>query len=125
MRSRLDKILTWIDQLNLASFVTTLLLAAVYLWVLIKTGMGETRYVEFFKWSSVTKKRRIFVTQRGYFGLGSWECRVDDEVLLLRGHSVPIVARPGQQYRVVGESHVSGIMYGEAFDEDKCQNIWF
>ncbi|KAK3385795.1 heterokaryon incompatibility protein-domain-containing protein [Podospora didyma] len=63
-------------------------------------------------------ERRCFVTSRGYVGLGPLGMRPDDEVVVLRGSSTPMVLRPGQTvrdaYTYVGEAYCHGVMYGEA-----------
>ncbi|KAI0469784.1 heterokaryon incompatibility protein-domain-containing protein [Xylariaceae sp. FL0804] len=124
-RTSLDRILAAVGQIPMPGLVEGFVLAAFYLLVLIMTAFGETRYVEFFRWAARSKKRRFIVTERGYFGLGPREATVGDEVLLLRGHQAPVLARKDQRRRIVGDSYVHGIMYGEAFEEDRCQIMWF
>lgn len=83
-------------------------------------------------------KRRLFYTKKGYLGLGPASVRVGDVVCIFPGAAGPFVCRedPGggvklegdaveeedgagaKKLRVVGESYVHGIMYGEAEGED-------
>ncbi|KAI0543894.1 heterokaryon incompatibility protein-domain-containing protein [Xylaria curta] len=107
---------------NLAGFLFSI---ALYLVVLVMTGLGDVFYTEFFAWSGWVKKRRFFVTEKGYFGLGPGETRVGDKVVLLQGGPVPIITRPGEPSSIVGESYVRGIMEGEAFDKEKCRLLWY
>jgi hypothetical protein len=81
-----------------------------------------------------TQRRRFFVTEKGYFGLGTASTEIGDGVFVLSGCSVPVVLRKktsdfgvnsgiastlardkgleGYWY-FVGESFVTGIMDGE------------
>ncbi|KAF4633098.1 hypothetical protein G7Y89_g5022 [Cudoniella acicularis] len=81
-----------------------------------------------------TQRRRFFVTERGYFGLGTANTEIGDEVFVLSGCSVPVILRKKTSHFVinsgivatlardtmfegywyfVGESFVTGIMDGE------------
>jgi hypothetical protein len=67
--------------------------------------------------------RRLFRTAKGYYGVGHSALEVGDLCYLFRGANVPFVLRQvwhnGQthhmsnQYRLVGESYIQGIMKGE------------
>lgn len=49
-----------------------------------------------------------------------------DEVFLLKGGSVPLVARKsGKNWRMMGESYVNGVMKGDFFKEKECQDLRF
>ncbi|KAI5924621.1 HET-domain-containing protein [Camillea tinctor] len=89
--------------------------------------VGNPSYMEFFSLVGITKQRRFFITQKGYIGLGPRETKVDDKIVILQGYQVPILARCtiSDDFRVVGDSYVHGIMEGEMFDEQKCQLLWF
>lgn len=69
--------------------------------------------------------RRLFVTERGYIGLGPQEMQVGDRVYLVRGSRTPLMFRAGDvgQWRLVGDCYVCGIMQGEAFDDEKCEQF--
>ncbi|KAF2106889.1 heterokaryon incompatibility protein-domain-containing protein [Lophiotrema nucula] len=70
------------------------------------------------------EKRRAFITDKGYIGLGPRHVRPGDAVALIhRGH-VPFVFRPvhqqgpeRHQYQLVGESYVHGLMDREPKDK--------
>ncbi|PVH69821.1 hypothetical protein DL98DRAFT_438238 [Cadophora sp. DSE1049] len=81
---------------------------------------------------STVPGRRLFVTHRGYIGLGPAETQCGDEVYVLRGARLPFLLRraqcpiglevSGPAYRMVGESYIHGIVRGEALHEMK--NGW-
>ena len=74
----------------------------------------------------MTQNRRFFVTAGGYFGVGPRETQVGDTVLILQNHAAPVVAFSGlQQWKIVGECYIYGIMKGEAFNRELSQPIWF
>ncbi|OCK99030.1 HET-domain-containing protein, partial [Cenococcum geophilum 1.58] len=61
------------------------------------------------------KRRRLFYSKNGYFGLGPSVMQPGDIVCVLFGAQVPfILRRKDSRYQLVGESYVHGIMYGEA-----------
>lgn len=74
-----------------------------------------------------TKNRRFFVTEKGYFGLGSPTTQEGDEVWILSGGNTPYILRqtdgPSSRNRIfVGEAYVHGIMQGEALNEHILDN---
>lgn len=73
----------------------------------------ETRVAE------VKKCRRMFHTEKKYFGIGPQSIEVGDEVWLLRGANVPFVLRRLEvgNYQVIGEVYVHGVMHGEALKD--------
>ncbi|SMR49464.1 unnamed protein product [Zymoseptoria tritici ST99CH_3D1] len=47
-----------------------------------------------------------------------------DSVVLFKGASMPfVIRRSGDQWRLIGEAYVHGIMYGAAFDPSRCVPI--
>ncbi|KAN0089671.1 HET domain containing protein [Hyaloscypha variabilis] len=72
--------------------------------------------------------RRVVRTERGYLGLASHATEVGDDVMIGKGSSVPLIMRrcgeKGDEFRLVGDAYIHGIMNGEAFDERKCQTIF-
>ena len=62
----------------------------------------------------ITTGRRMFITDKGYLGLGVAE--VGDTVSILSGGSVPFVLRLNSvgHYQLVSECYVHGVMDGEA-----------
>ncbi|KAK5653025.1 hypothetical protein OQA88_9311 [Cercophora sp. LCS_1] len=69
--------------------------------------------------------RRLFVTERGYMGLGPREMQVGDSAFLVHGSRTPLVFRPRDfgHWELVGDCYVHGIMQGEAFVESKCEQF--
>jgi hypothetical protein len=67
--------------------------------------------------------RMLFITQKGYFGLGPRATVVGDAVCVLFGARVPLILREVEDhYLLVGESFIHGLVDGEAvseFTEDK------
>lgn len=62
-----------------------------------------------------TKNRCLFRTSRAYIGLALLEVSAGDKICILGGAQVPFVLRPVQEeWRVVGECYVHGIMDGDA-----------
>jgi hypothetical protein len=67
--------------------------------------------------------RRLFRTTKGYYGVGHNTLEVGDVCCVFRGANVPFVLRQAShneqnlhmsnQYRLVGESYIQGIMKGE------------
>lgn len=71
-------------------------------------------------------KRRMVRTERGYLGLVHGQTQVGDKIALFRGGLLPLVIRKqGEEWRVVGDGYVHGVMTGEKFDDDKCTPFWF
>lgn len=74
--------------------------------------------------------RRMIKTKIGYIGLATRNVEVDDTVFLLKGGNVPYILRKIDQaadedeYILVGDCYVHGIMYGEAWDLSECRPIW-
>lgn len=81
--------------------------------------MSEGDFVEFVDYYShllnhVAVGRRLFVTQNGFLGMGTWNIREGDDVCILSGGQVPYVLRPVDNYpdswRYIGDAYVDGIM---------------
>jgi hypothetical protein len=67
---------------------------------------------------------RFAITKMGYFALVPPTTKVGDQVGLFKGGKVPLIVRQeDNQWRLVGESYVHGIMQGDAFDETKCREL--
>jgi len=70
--------------------------------------------------------RRIARTESGYLGLVSYDVETGDSVVICKGSSVPLIMRRTEgedEFRLVGDAYVHGVMRGEAFQEDKCQRM--
>jgi hypothetical protein len=61
-------------------------------------------------------RRRVFITNKGYIGIGPAVMQAKDECYVLCGGSVPFLLRPTryQTNQFVGEGYVYGLMKGEA-----------
>lgn len=75
--------------------------------------------------------RRFIRTQSGYIGLSVIDAELGDHIALFAGGAVPLVVREtgetgleNKEWKLVGEAYVHGIMFGEGFEEDKCQSMW-
>jgi hypothetical protein len=71
----------------------------------------------------VSTERCLFVTQKGYIGLGPESVNpATDELWLLMGAKVPFVLRReaegGSRYRLIGEVYLHGFMHGEVLDTE-------
>ena len=70
---------------------------------------------------TITQKQTLFVTHDGFLGMGPHSMTKKDEVWVMEGGTHPFVLRPidsdAMVYQLVGECYVSGIMYGEIFNE--------
>lgn len=65
--------------------------------------------------SRACHNRRVFVTERGSVGLGPGILEEGDICAVLFGGTVPFVMRSkGNEYLLLGEAYVHGIMRGEA-----------
>lgn len=66
-------------------------------------------------------------TGRGLLVLSLGTVRVGDEVALLRGADLPLVVRRDDagRVRLVGAAYVHGVMFGEWWDEGRCQRMDF
>lgn len=68
------------------------------------------------------KNRALFITKRGYIGLGPWNTEIGDSVCVLYGGATPFLLRKAvdlDTFTLVGECYVYGIMNGEALQTDK------
>lgn len=79
---------------------------------------GTTLYDDMiFRYSS---ELRLFKTHNGYMGKGLSSLQEDDNVILIAGVSVPMIARKtGNAYQLIGPSYIHGIMYGQEWPENE------
>jgi hypothetical protein len=77
--------------------------------------------------------RRPFATTEGYMGIGTESLKLGDTIWIVSGCPTPLILRatsavgagPDSSYRLLGESYIHGIMFGEAINgnlqwEDIC-----
>lgn len=70
--------------------------------------------------------RRMVKTQSGLIGMATGDVEVGDSVALFEGGKVPLVVREkDQDYILVGDCYLHGIMDGRAWEQDKCTTMWF
>lgn len=70
--------------------------------------------------------RRLFTTNSGFVGLAPEAAQSGDVIAVVWGCDFPIVLRPcGDEYRVLGECYVHGLMGGEVFDYEKAGKCTF
>lgn len=76
---------------------------------------GEKEQVATILSASVTmNKRRLVISETGLVGLGMWNAEVGDLICVLLGCKFPVLLRKiGDQYVLVGEVYIDGIMDGE------------
>lgn len=61
--------------------------------------------------------RVLCTTQKGYLALAPIHTRVDDYVAIFHGGRMPLVVREaGQDFKVIRESYMHGLLNGEALD---------
>ncbi|KAL9619448.1 MAG: hypothetical protein Q9160_005959 [Pyrenula sp. 1 TL-2023] len=66
-----------------------------------------------------------FLTRQGYLGQCLPRAEIGDAIALIAGCEIPYLLRPLEdgRYSLVGDCYVHGIMYGEAWDAAKVQDI--
>jgi Heterokaryon incompatibility protein (HET) len=69
--------------------------------------------------------RTLFKTERGYVGLSSQNIKEGDAVAFFQGGKIPLVIREveGEQWNIIGDAYIHGIMDGYAFDSSKCSML--
>jgi hypothetical protein len=70
--------------------------------------------------------RRMFMTEKGHFGLAPKATQPSDRVCLIRGGSTPYILRRtanSNEYYLMGECSLHGHMAGEAWSLEKCYPI--
>jgi hypothetical protein len=64
--------------------------------------------------------RRMFITRRGYFGLGDEKTQQGDQIVVVDGLEMPLILRKVSKTllaRFIGPTYVHGIMNGEFIEE--------
>lgn len=102
--------------------------ATEYFWLQLKWDKIRAKsWMEFFKnrYSSAVFGRCFVRTETGAYGMCPPDTKPNDSLVLLQGANVPIVLRPsGKNWILVGECFVYGVMYGEIWDQDRCEMLW-
>lgn len=88
-----------------------------------------TDLAKFMSPSYEAQNRRLAKTEKGHLALVPPSTRTGDRILVLAGGKTPYVARQKsdlpQQWELVGDCYVHGIMFGEAWKEDSCVEMRF
>jgi hypothetical protein len=84
-------------------------------------GENEQKYVQQYTDANTSVGGRcLFVTPRGYIGVGPPKVQKGDKICVLLGCDIPLIIRPvGDYYIVVGDCFVYGIMKGEVMKDIK------
>jgi hypothetical protein len=62
--------------------------------------------------------RTLFVIEKGFMGLGPDRIQKGDVVAVFHGAWTPFILRPfGEEFRLVGDCYISGLMDGEALQD--------
>jgi hypothetical protein len=83
----------------------------------IPTNLPDSFWEEISKAvETIVEDKDLFVTEKGFIGLGHETCAVSDVVCIFSGGEVPYIVRGGQDpcFSFLGECYVHGIMDGEA-----------
>lgn len=74
----------------------------------------------------LSAERELFRSKDGQIGLAPrWAVR-GDKICILQGGKAPVILRgTGEDgpYKFIGEAYVHGVMHGEIFDLDKCEQV--
>jgi hypothetical protein len=63
--------------------------------------------------------RCLFVTEKGFMGMGPARMQAGDVVTIFCGAETPFILRPlGDKFRIVGECYIPGLMNGEALEDN-------
>ncbi|PVH67908.1 hypothetical protein DL98DRAFT_523066 [Cadophora sp. DSE1049] len=82
---------------------------------------------------SVSLNRQLVRTSKhGYLGMVTARAREGDKVVLLKGARVPLIIRPtkdgeqaGQRFHMIGDGYFHGIMSGEVWKGENCEELVF
>ncbi|KAJ4293099.1 hypothetical protein N0V90_008381 [Kalmusia sp. IMI 367209] len=109
---------TWYNRLFYSMFQTA--------WRTFGLTPAKIQRIGFPPESRLSNYRRMVRTQKGYLALAPRSARVGDWIGVFKGGKMPLVVRKkGEHWILLGESYVHGIMKGEAWDEAKCERMWF
>lgn len=76
------------------------------------------------KFRMMASHRRFIKTEGGYLGLTTRFAEVSDYVGLFKGGRMPLLVRKkGEDWRLMGDAYIHGVMNGEGFQEDMCQDM--
>lgn len=88
-----------------------------------KAWQRDNKFGEMLKYAY---NRRFARTSKGYFSLVPASTKKGDFVGIFSGSDVPLIIREfGEDWKLVGQGYVHGIMHGEAYDEGACKKFTF
>lgn len=68
--------------------------------------------------------RRMFLTEKGFIGLGPPDCRIGNQLSILLGADSPYLLRSdGEYFELIGETYVEGIMNGLVLTEFRLGQV--
>ncbi|KAL6704305.1 hypothetical protein ACN47E_008369 [Coniothyrium glycines] len=74
---------------------------------------------------TMSSGRRFVRTSKGHMGIAPRKTQIGDSVALFRGGGSPLVIRPaGQNWELIGESYMHGMMDAECWNEHLCSEMW-
>ncbi|KAF1847250.1 uncharacterized protein K460DRAFT_55871 [Cucurbitaria berberidis CBS 394.84] len=74
---------------------------------------------------TLATNRRFIRSKKGFMGLVPAETRSGDKIALFKGGGSPLIIRAhGENWELVGDSYVHGMMNAECFREDECHTMW-
>jgi hypothetical protein len=112
------------------TYVPAMIFLSVAIAVLYTLGLyGSRMYSPNIRSPQVhhSHNRRMFKTRGGYIGIGPKAMKHGDKIVLCKGARVPFIIRPnghGQEYHLIGDCYVHGMMSGECFNDEICDEIW-
>lgn len=87
----------------------------------------EQKDATFRKFMAGTVFRKLVRTERGYFCMAPITADIGDEIVLFEGGRLPFMLRrseKSQNWELLGDCYVHGMMSGELFEQEKCETIW-
>lgn len=88
-------------------------------------GRGALEYMQYFGF--IVAQKTLYMTQKGYLGMGPNEMRAGDVVVVFPGARVPFVLRPTAEkdtFTYVGDAYCDGIMDGEITLREEKRNFF-
>lgn len=81
---------------------------------------NESSHPSFTSVCGMVPNQKLFITRKGYMGIGLEDTSVGDETWILHGRQVPFILRKtgnADEHMLVGDAYVHGIMDGEMIGE--------
>jgi hypothetical protein len=92
----------------------------------LRSLLGMNPDISFGRLSHLHQNRRFMKTRNGYIGLAPQCAQVGDSIGLFTGGRFPLVIRPSSNdWELVGDSYIHGIMDGSNFKIERCEMLSF